>query len=256
MNKFVKKSHKGFTIIQLVIGMLIFAILTGIAFYGVSVYTKQANETRVDSDLGTFEVAIKDYMLNNANACSDGTLNVYSLNSYLTDENKVVGASGAALAETNKTNVLGRSVLKDPWGHEYYIRIDNNEDRTDTGADPAAATPTKGVMSKDNAYIYVYTAGKDGRASDAADQKGAAPVKHAKETGEAATGSVVSPSAATDATEADQKKDDSVLVVSYHDGEVYSHVYQPSDLHDDKVTCDNGNYTGAFGGKEIPFIVK
>ena len=55
--------RKGFTIIQLVIGMLIFAILTGIAFFGISIYTAQANETRVASDLGTSEVAIKDYML-------------------------------------------------------------------------------------------------------------------------------------------------------------------------------------------------
>ena len=37
--------------------MLIFAILTGIAFFGISIYTAQDNETRVASDLGTFEVA-------------------------------------------------------------------------------------------------------------------------------------------------------------------------------------------------------
>ena len=79
--------RKGFTIIQLVIGMLIFAILTGIAFFGISIYTAQANETRVASDLGTFEVAIKDYILNNPGACSDGTLNPVGLNHYLTKEN-------------------------------------------------------------------------------------------------------------------------------------------------------------------------
>ena len=250
MNKFVKKSHKGFTIIQLVIGMLIFAILTGIAFYGVSVYTKQANETRVDSDLGTFEVALKDYMLNNQNACSDGTLNLVSLNNYLTDENKVMKQGGteaapAATAPDEKSEV-GRSVLKDPWGHEYYIVIDNNED------EPATATP--GINSRDNAYIYVYTAGKDGRASDNADQKAGKTFTYKGAT--ALVGDVKSPSFATDAIEADQKKDDSVLVVSYHDGEVYSHVYQPSDLHDDKATCTAGNYDGKFNAQIIPFIVK
>lgn len=202
MNKFMKKSHKGFTIIQMVIGMLIFAILTGIAFYGVSVYTAQANETRVDSDLGTFEVAIKDYMLNNVNKCSDGNLDLAGLNEYLTEENKVTAGSltgevvdaAASAANKNDTTLGGKSTLKDPWGHEYRVVIMNDTD--------GAAN-----IGTDSAKIYVYTIGKDN-------------------------------------TFASDKKDDSVLVVQYSDGEVYSRVYQPSDVKNGSIKSNEFNFEG------------
>ena len=191
--------RKGFTIIQLVIGMLIFAILTGIAFFGISIYTAQANETRVASDLGTFEVAIKDYILNNPGACSDGTLNPVGLNHYLTKEN----ALALDEADPNKDDLGSEisvaagikgeaaykklSVLEDPWGHQYRVVIRNNADRTTEEGE-------YGAKGTDRAFIYVYSMGKDG--------KGAAN---------------------------DTKQDDSVLCVQYSDGEVYSRSYLPSD---------------------------
>lgn len=215
MNKFMKKSHKGFTIIQLVIGMLIFAILTGIAFYGVSVYTAQANETRVDSDLGTFEVAIKDYMLNNADKCSDGSLSLDKLNEYLTDENKLKSTGIVhELDSTQETaakfgaSEIGVSTLTDPWGHEYRIVIANDTDSDAADAADKAAPDAKGT---DRAEIYVYTCGKDSRAAGG-----------------------------------DTKEDDSVLVVQYSDGEVYSRVYQPADKKNGSISAPA--YT-AFGGK-------
>ena len=208
MNKFMKKAHKGFTIIQLVIGMLIFAILTGIAFYGVSVYTAQANETRVDSDLSTFEVAIKDYMLNNVGKCSDGGLNAQSLNAYLTDENliKKVDADGVTLkalvdAESDVTGI--KSTLTDPWGHNYIVEIVNDTDKGGASADKDAKIGT------DSAKIFVYTMGKDG--------KGAA---------------------------SDTKGDDSVLCVQYSDGEVFSRVYQPSDKKNGSLKANEFAFAG------------
>ena len=191
--------RKGFTIIQLVIGMLIFAILTGIAFFGISIYTAQANETRVASDLGTFEVAIKDYMLNNPGACSDGTLNPVGLNHYLTKENTLaldeadpnkddLGTEISVAAGVKSEAAYKKlSVLEDPWGHQYRVVIRNNADRT-------AEDGEYGAKGTDRAFIYVYSMGKDG--------KGAAN---------------------------DTKQDDSVLCVQYSDGEVYSRSYLPSD---------------------------
>ena len=191
--------RKGFTIIQLVIGMLIFAILTGIAFFGISIYTAQANETRVASDLGTFEVAIKDYMLNNPGACSDGTLSPAGLNHYLTKENTIaldeadpnkddLGAEiSVAVGVKGEAAYKKLSVLEDPWGHQYRVVIRNNADRTTEDGE-------YGAKGTDRAFIYVYSMGKDG--------KGAAN---------------------------DTKQDDSVLCVQYSDGEVYSHSYLPSD---------------------------
>ena len=191
--------RKGFTIIQLVIGMLIFAILTGIAFFGISVYTAQANETRVASDLGTFEVAIKDYMLNNPGACSDGTLSPVGLNHYLTKENTLaldeadpnkddLGSEISVAAGIKGEAAYKKlSVLEDPWGHQYRVVIRNNADRTTEEGE-------YGAKGTDRAFIYVYSMGKDG--------KGAAN---------------------------DTKQDDSVLCVQYSDGEVYSRSYLPSD---------------------------
>ena len=191
--------RKGFTIIQLVIGMLIFAILTGIAFFGISIYTAQANETRVASDLGTFEVAIKDYMLNNPGACSDGTLSPVGLNHYLTKENALaldeadpnkddLGTEISVAAGVKSEAAYKKlSVLEDPWGHQYRVVIRNNADRTTEEGE-------YGAKGTDRAFIYVYSMGKDG--------KGAAN---------------------------DTKQDDSVLCVQYSDGEVYSRSYLPSD---------------------------
>ena len=215
MNKCMKKAHKGFTIIQLVIGMLIFAILTGIAFYGVSVYTAQANETRVDSDLSTFEVAIKDYMLNNAKACSDGTLSLANLDHYLTDENKHKDADiSHQLDATNETatafgaSAIGVSTLTDPWGHEYRIVIANDVDADKADHADKAADGAKGT---DRAVIYVYTCGKDSKAAGG-----------------------------------DTKSDDSVLCVQYSDGEVFSRVYQPSDVKNGSIQAPACT---AFAGK-------
>ena len=204
--------RKGFTIIQLVIGMLIFAILTGIAFFGISVYTAQANETRVASDLGTFEVAIKDYMLNNPGACSDGTLSPVGLNHYLTKENTLALdeadpnkddlGSEISVAAGVKGEVAYKklSVLEDPWGHRYRVVIRNNADRTTEEGE-------YGAKGTDRAFIYVYSMGKDG--------KGAAN---------------------------DTKQDDSVLCVQYSDGEVYSRAYLPSDGKNQAITAPAYTY--------------
>ena len=204
--------RKGFTIIQLVIGMLIFAILTGIAFFGISVYTAQANETRVASDLGTFEVAIKDYMLNNPGACSDGTLNPVGLNHYLTKENALaldetdpnkddLGSEISVAAGVKSEAAYKKlSVLEDPWGHQYRVVIRNNADRTTEEGE-------YGAKGTDRAFIYVYSMGKDG--------KGAAN---------------------------DTKQDDSVLCVQYSDGEVYSRSYLPSDGKNQAVTAPAYTY--------------
>ena len=186
--------------------MLIFAILTGIAFFGISVYTAQANETRVASDLGTFEVAIKDYMLNNPGACSDGTLSPVGLNHYLTKENTLALdeadpnkddlGSEISVAAGVKGEVAYKklSVLEDPWGHRYRVVIRNNADRTTEEGE-------YGAKGTDRAFIYVYSMGKDG--------KGAAN---------------------------DTKQDDSVLCVQYSDGEVYSRAYLPSDGKNQAIT--------------------
>ena len=204
--------RKGFTIIQLAIGMLIFAILTGIAFFGISIYTAQANETRVASDLGTFEVAIKDYMLNNPGACSNGTLSPVGLNHYLTKENTLaldetdpnkddLGSEISVAAGVKSEAAYKKlSVLEDPWGHQYRVVIRNNADRTTEEGE-------YGAKGTDRAFIYVYSMGKDG--------KGAAN---------------------------DTKQDDSVLCVQYSDGEVYSRSYLPSDGKNQAITAPAYTY--------------
>lgn len=181
--------HKGFTIIQIVIAMLIFAILTSIAFLGASIYITQSNETKVKSDLSALEVALHDYMLSDAAACVGGKLTLNGANRYLTQENAVKASdlSGEVTADESKNDCTGVSTLLDPWGHEYRILILNDRDRK-TGDNEY------GAKGKNRAFIYAYTAGKDGKAG-----------------------------------EEDTRQDDAVLCVQYSDGEVYSKIYLPSD---------------------------
>lgn len=181
--------HKGFTIIQIVIAMLIFAILTSIAFLGASIYITQSNETKVKSDLSALEVALHDYMLSDAAACVGGKLTLNGANRYLTQENavKTSDLSGEVTVDESKNDCTGVSTLLDPWGHEYRILILNDRDRK-------SGDNEYGAKGKNRAFIYAYTAGKDGKAG-----------------------------------EEDTRQDDAVLCVQYSDGEVYSKIYLPSD---------------------------
>lgn len=194
--------HKGFTIIQIVIAMLIFAILTSIAFLGASIYITQSNETKVKSDLSAFEVALHDYMLNDAAACVGGKLTLNGANRYLTQENAVKASdlSSEVTADASKNDSTGVSALLDPWGHEYRILILNDRDRK-------SGDNEYGAKGKNRAFIYAYTAGKDGRAG-----------------------------------EEDTRQDDAVLCVQYSDGEVYSKIYLPSDGSNQSVKAPAYTY--------------
>ena len=198
----INVKHKGFTVLQIVVAMVIFAILTGIAFLGANIYINQSNETRVKSDLTTFEVALHDYMLNDAAACASGKLTLSGINLYLTQENAVKESdlSNEVTADASKNDRTGISNLLDPWGHEYRILILNDRDRK-TGDNEY------GAQGKNRAFIYAYTAGKDGRGG-----------------------------------EEDTKQDDAVLCVQYSDGEVYSKIYLPSDGSNQSITVPAYTY--------------
>lgn len=113
------KKHKGFTIIQLVIAMVIFTILTGIAFFGGSVYINQARKSDAISSLNTYETAINTAISYHKAECVDGSFDISLLNRYINADYKVPGEETETEGKTE-----GESERTDEWGTPYYIKLD------------------------------------------------------------------------------------------------------------------------------------
>lgn len=133
-------SHKGFTLVEMLAAMVIFAALVVFAFLGIKQYIAQANATRVANDLKNYETAVTAVMMNNTDKCVAGTLTIADLNKYMGNDS-VITATGAS-------TVTGTTALKDPWNIPYNIEI---------------VTGTKSTT------VYFYTTGKDGTAATADD---------------------------------------------------------------------------------------
>lgn len=104
-----EKTRKGFTITELIIVMLIIAILALIVLYAATRPISSARETRVQSDLHSFELAANQLLIENPELMikSDVPEDMDELyNKYLDKELKI-------------TN--GKSDKKDPWRVEYNI---------------------------------------------------------------------------------------------------------------------------------------
>lgn len=102
------KRRKGFTIIEMVIALLIIGIITAIAFFGGGQLIASARDARVTSDFRSFDVAIKQMLLENPDLMSsENTDNSETLlNKYLSEELQITS---------------GKSSKKDPWGELYQV---------------------------------------------------------------------------------------------------------------------------------------
>ena len=147
-------------------------------------------------------------MLNNVGKCSDGALNAQSLNAYLTDENlvKKVDTDGVTLKALDGSESDVTGIKSTLTDPWGHNYIVEIVNNTDKGG---ASADKDAKIGTDSAKIFVYTMGKDGK---------------------------------TDTN----TKDDSVLVVQYSDGEVFSRVYQPSDVKNGSIQAPACT---AFAGK-------
>lgn len=102
------KKRKGFTLIEMVIALLIIGIVTAIAFFGGEQLIASARDARVTSDFRSFDIAIKQMLLENPDLMSvENTDDSEALlNKYLSEELRITG---------------GKSSKKDPWGESYQV---------------------------------------------------------------------------------------------------------------------------------------
>ena len=111
MKKKLEK-RKGFTLVEMVIALLIIGILTAIAFFGGAQLIASARDSRVTSDLRSFDTAIKQMLLENPELMNaentDGAEDL--LNRYLSEELKITS---------------GESEKTDPWGKKYKVSYSN-----------------------------------------------------------------------------------------------------------------------------------
>lgn len=122
MALYIRREHKGFTLIHLVLAMVIFCILSGIAFWGSNVYITQANYEKVDADLQMFETNIQTAIFYNKPQITKGTFCVDTLNKYLSQEFQVT--QDAVQGDTSYVATTGTGVYNDPWGHPYHFDVE------------------------------------------------------------------------------------------------------------------------------------
>lgn len=82
--------HKGFTVIQILIAMVIFCILAGIAFYGSNVYINQANYEKADADLKMYQTVVETAINYNKPKITNKTFSPMTLNKYMDAGDSVV----------------------------------------------------------------------------------------------------------------------------------------------------------------------
>ena len=144
MKKKNMKKHGGFTLVQMVIVMVIFVILTVASFANSNAYIQQANMTNVINDLKGYSLAFENAFLNemhtvanydDTEATATETFAVNVLNPYLTPE----------LAY----NVVSDTFAKlDPWGNAYQLYVND------------ATAPLNGGITE--TYVVVYSTGGNG----------------------------------------------------------------------------------------------
>lgn len=112
----MRGKHKGFTVIQIVTAMVIFCILTGAAFYGASVYNKQAKYEKADADLIAYQTTIETAINYNKPKIMKQTFTPETLNKYIGAEDKITAV------QDGETKIFQTEAL-DPWGMPYRVSV-------------------------------------------------------------------------------------------------------------------------------------
>ena len=184
MSKMLKKTRKGFSLVELVIAILIIAVLVAAVFAGGSIIIRNSQISRTTSDLHNFSIAVETWMnenpsLANVTKAADnyGTLNdglVKALNSRLSEDYQLTKVADAA-PTTNITTArdanseVYESAKTDAWGNHYYVIL-TNDDRTAVGhsdffvtvvsAGPNAKTAVNAAINEDDVFMLCqYTDG-------------------------------------------------------------------------------------------------
>jgi general secretion pathway protein G len=120
---------RGFTVIELMLGVAILAMLAGIAYPSYQRYSERARVAQAVIDIGSISAAVKGYAVDN-------------------------------LAYPANLDEVGKAGMKDPWGYPY--QYTNLEEPKSTGK----ARKNKNLVPL-NSDFDLYSIGKDGASASA-----------------------------------------------------------------------------------------
>ena len=156
-----RMNHKGFTIQELLIVMMIIAILFAAGFIGRSIYIERAKMTTLRSDFNNFEYALQQALLENPTISKKTAKDqIILLNKYLAEEIKF----DYITADDMNTLFCKKN---DPWDMPYqlYVTADNN-DKTGTYDEATGNTVDN---TNDNEYrVFVKCYAKNNKSSSEA----------------------------------------------------------------------------------------
>lgn len=136
----MRKTQKGFTLIELMIVVVIIGILAAIAIPNFISMQNRAKEGSTKANMHTFQLAAEDYVVTNDGACSDDVAQI---------------ASRLQLNGANFKNPFSKAV-GDGGAYEYQ----------GTWATPLATSGVAGIVSYGDSATYRYQIAGRGHTSD------------------------------------------------------------------------------------------
>jgi general secretion pathway protein G len=125
MQRLAQARSRGFTVIELMLGMAICAVLAGIAYPSYQRYAERARVAQAVIDIGSISAAVKAYAVDN-------------------------------LAFPANLDEVGKGGMKDPWGNPYqYTNLDDIKGK-------GKARKNKNLVPI-NSDFDLYSKGKDGK---------------------------------------------------------------------------------------------
>ena len=138
-----RTAHKGFSLVELVIAILIIAVLVAAVFAGGSVIIKNAQISRTTSDLHNFSIAVESWMnqnptianVRNNESYKKDTALYNSFNALLAEDYKLEDVANTSNITTVQAADGGdyyiyRSKKTDAWGNAYYV-VFTDQERSD-----------------------------------------------------------------------------------------------------------------------------
>lgn len=138
-----RTAHKGFSLVELVIAILIIAVLVAAVFAGGSIIIKNAQISRTTSDLHNFSIAVESWMnqnptianVRNNESYKKDTALYNSFNALLAEDYKLEDVANTSNITTVQAADGGdyyiyRSKKTDAWGNAYYV-VFTDQERSD-----------------------------------------------------------------------------------------------------------------------------
>lgn len=205
-----KKYRRGVTLVELLGVMAVVAILAAIAIGGITAARDSANETTVQSDIRTYQMAVQQALVQHPEimkfTATKPANGVEVLVGYINDQIEEQWKFEVLTGATDSGGVAGSAIKRDAWGNPYglYIYFD---DKAPTYNDKTGAPLND---SNSCVYIVIVSAGKNSTGG---------PVGVTGDNYDATTRKIVSATAMVNNTDG---KDDIGTIIRVLNGDIYT----------------------------------